>query len=145
MTWFLLLACAAQIQRVGLVEVDGSRVVLVEPDGRELRLMAGEDATTFSHFDGLGVRVTGQRIGRRVVVRDWTITDAGDGSAPYVGHLKRYGSHWMIDDQATGSQLILVEETVGELARHEGQLVMVAGFVVGAHQVRVVAWRALGD
>ncbi len=145
MTWLLLLACAAQIQRVGLVEVDGSRVVLVEPDGRELRLLAGDDATTFSHFDGLGVRVSGQRIGRRVVVRDWTITDGGDGSAPYVGRLRRYGSHWMIDDRATGSQLILVEETVGELARHEGQLVMVAGFVVGAHQVRVVAWRALED
>jgi len=143
MTWLLLFACAAHMQRVGLVEVDGARVLLVEPDGRELRLLPGEHTETFSHFDGLGVRVSGRRLGGRVLVSDWTITDGGDGSAPFVGVLRRYGSHWMIDDRATGSQLILVEETVGELARHEGQLVMVAGFVVGAHRVRVVAWRPL--
>lgn len=143
--WLLLLACAAQVQRLGLVDVHEEQVLLVEPDGRSLRLLAGEEAEAFRHMDGLGLRVEGRRVGRRLFVRDWSITDAGDGSAPFVGRLRRYGSHWMLDDRSSGSSFILEEETVAPLVSCEGRLVMVAGVVVGAHRVRVMAWRALED
>lgn len=143
--WLLLLACAAQVQRLGLVDVHEEQVLLVESDGRTSRLLPGESVEAFRYMDGLGVRVEGRRVGRRLFVRDWAITDAGDGSAPFVGRLRRYGSHWMLDDRGSGSSFILEEETIGALVACDGHLVMVAGVVVGAHRVRVMSWRNLED
>ncbi len=145
MWWLLVLGCAAQVQRTGLIEAEGERVVLVEPRGRTWKLAPGADQEAFTNMEGLGVRVEGRRVGRRIFLTDWDITDAGDGSAPFVGRLRRYGSHWMLDDQGSGSSFILEDDSMRGLEEHEGDLVMVAGVVVGPHRVRVMAWRALQD
>ena len=144
--WLLfLVSCVAQLQRAGIVEVAEERVLLVEADGRTFRLEGGGDAEALRHMDGLGIRVDGRRVAGRLFVTEWSITDGGDGSAPFVGVLRRYGSHWMLDDRGSGSSFILEEESLGELVRYQGRLVMVAGVVVGPHRVRVMAWRALVD
>ena len=120
-------------------------VDLVDQKGRRWHLVVTGEAAPVSRLDGCVVEVSGARLGRRVFVAEWRVLDAGDGSAPYIGVLRRYGSHWALDDRASGSTLLLAEPTFADLLTHEGQLVMVVGFVDGAHRVRVVAWRALSE
>ena len=78
-------------------------------------------------------------------VQGWRITDGGDGSAPFVGTLRRFGSQWLIDDLNSGVTVALVEDSLGGLQNHEGALVMVSGYVVGAHRINVVRWQLLTD
>ncbi len=142
----LLLACALHTRPVGLVERDGRRLLLARADAPALRLSLTEGARPVDHLDGCTVELEGTRIGRRLVVRDWRVLDAGDGSAPYVGRLERRGLRWFLEDRDSGMDVLLAgpaAEAGSGLTAHAGELVMVVGFVEGPQQVRVVAWRPL--
>lgn len=139
----LLAACAAHVQRAGLVEVERGHPVLLEADGSHWRLEAGADALTFENLRGCGVSVRGTRVGRRIVVGQWRVVDAGDGSEPWVGRLTRVGARWLVDDRNSGTSVSLDASQMAGLDAYEGHLVLIVGYVVGTHEIRVVSWRLL--
>ncbi len=135
----LSLACALHTTQTGLVQVHDDRVELCDSAGGVWSL-TGDPVLPL--LDGCMVAVEGARVARRLVVSDWRVTDAGDGSEPYVGHLRRYGSHWMIRDRNSGAELRL-HAPPEALAAHADELVLLVGYVVGSHELSVVWWRAL--
>jgi hypothetical protein len=145
----LLAGCAAKSPRVGLVRADGpGHTVLIESTGRTHRLVGGHDASLLHALHGYGLEVQGPKLGQRIFVREWRVTDGGDGSQPFVGRLHRHGSHWMVDDRHTQAQFILdptsLEAGAGlGLMAHEGATVLVVGFITGPHRIHVVHWAAL--
>ena len=143
---FLLLAsgCSLHAQSSGVLIGSKSGARMMGDDGRVWRLHPGESAPIFESATGVTVRVEGPRLGHRLWIRSWTITDGGDGSAPFVGTLRRFGSQWLVDDLNSGSTVTLVPESLGDLVEAEGRLVMISGYVVGAHRVNVVRWTLLG-
>jgi hypothetical protein len=140
----LLAACAVKGKR-GIVEVEGREVRLVESSGRSSSLRSAAEQDVLRHLDDLGLEVEGRRFGRRIVVADWTVTDGGDGAAPYIGVLERWGSRWKVDDRGSGSTITLVPESLGLLSAQEGHLVLISGYVAGPMEVNVVRWRSLDD
>ncbi len=146
-TWTLctLVGCTASSRYIGLVDASNPRAVqLVESSGRTYRLAVGDDAALFEGFGGCSVLVEGPRRLRTVLVRDWAVTDAGDGSAPFIGVLTREGVRWFVDDVQTGGRVYLDEASLGELRLHVGRTVLFAGYVSGPNTVNVVRWRLLG-
>ncbi len=139
----LMLACAMNTYRSGLLDVDGERLTLIEPTGRMLTLYPGSDDPELVYLSGCGVEIQGTQIGRRLTVRRWRVTDAGDGSQPFIGTLRRYGGQWVIDDWSTGTTLTINPDTLSGLESHDGQTVLIVGFVAGAHEVSVISWRSL--
>lgn len=141
----LLAACAHKAHQVGLVEVDDNKARLLNGEGEHWKLVLDESSEPLRYVDGCGVEVYGRTLGRRFAVRRWRVLDAGDGSEPFVGRLERYGSHWVVKDRASGNEVALDPDSLAGLDAHEGQMVMVVGFVVGTLQVRVVSWRLLEE
>lgn len=128
----------------GVVQVQGDTITLIRTEGPAVRLVAGAPGIPLDKLDGYGVTVDGERLGRRLRVTTWEVTDGGDGSAPFVGILTRAGLQWELHDPKSGSVFRLVDRSVGDLAAHSGELVVVSGFVAGPHEINVVRWRALG-
>jgi len=141
----LSLGCSLHGTTSGVLMESGSGARLMGQHGKVWRLSTGEHGPVLDHAAGVSVQIGGPRLGRRLWVRDWVITDGGDGSAPFVGSLRRFGSQWLIDDLNSGSTVVLVEASLGDLQLHEGSLVMVSGYVVGAHRINVVRWTLLGS
>jgi hypothetical protein len=138
-----LVGCAPAAHR-GLARVgDRGQVTLLRPEGGTLRLSYDPAAAPLHQLAGCVLEVDGVRIGRRVRVQDWSVLDAGEGSAPFVGVLRREGMKWLLDDRNSGSTFALVPESMGRLTEQRGQLVLVVGFVVGPHAVSVVRWAPL--
>jgi hypothetical protein len=137
--------CATTARYRGLVDASDERGVrLVESSGQTWKLATGEDAPLFADLGGCRVMVEGPRRGRSLLVRDWVVTDAGDGSAPYIGTLNRVGLRWSVEDRQTGATFFLEEESLGDLSAYVGRTVLVAGYVTGPNRVNVVRWRVLG-
>ena len=143
MIWFLLTGCALTARHSGLLEVDGSHLRLHEPTGGTRILMPGSDDPELVHLGGCTLEVEGATFLRRMTVRRWRVTDAGDGSQPFIGQLNRPGAQYMLEDWSTGTVLYLDPSSLGGLADHVGDTVLVVGFVSGAQQVTVVSWRSL--
>ena len=144
--WLVLLAfggpvgCGTNKAISGVLMPPDKQPMMMGNDGREWRLISKEADPILRGAMGASVQVTGTRLGRNLWVKDWKITDGGDGSAPFVGVLRRFGSQWLVDDQNSGVTISLVEESLGSLAEHEGEMVMFSGYVVGAHRINVVRW-----
>jgi hypothetical protein len=139
----LLLGCALNTTRAGLLQVEGQKVLLVASEGGTLTVSTTGDNAPLRQLEGTRVSLTGRKVGRRLVPKDWKVTDAGDGSAPFVGRLRRYGSNWLIDDRNSGATILLDEASMGGLSAEEGHLVMVIGYVMGAQRVNVMLWKSL--
>jgi hypothetical protein len=68
------------------------------------------------------------------------VHDAGSGSAPFLGPLKRIGVQWSISDHNTKGTILL--EGLNEfLLPQEGRVILLGGYVVGAQRIRVVSAR----
>jgi hypothetical protein len=142
--WFLLLlGCALHATRTGRVDAPGAPLVLQLREGGEQRLVPREQDALLLWLEGVELEVSGPRLGRRLWVRDWSAGLTDGGSTPYLGRLHRYGSNWLIEDRVSGGTYQVEPATLGALAAHDGRDVMIEGFVVGAHLLRVVRWRAL--
>ena len=141
----LTTGCASSARYRGLIDAtDPKNPRLLAPSGQSVRLATGEDAPLFADLGGCSMVVEGPlRVGR-VVVKNWVVTDAGDGSAPYIGVLQREGMRWFIDDRQTGARMYLSEASLDKLMQHKGRTVLVAGYVMGPNTVNVVTWRLLG-
>ena len=140
-----LFACAFHAVRSGLVEVDGGQVVLLEYDGRRQPLILSGEHAQIRGLDGCTVEVEGPRTPAGMVVNNWTVKDAGDGSSGFVGTLRAYGARILIDDRNTGTTLALDELSALHLRAFAGRPVLLVGAVVGPGTISVVAWRPLDD
>ena len=141
--FWLLMGCALNYQHRGLLVTDGRKMKLVSSQGEQVRIIAGSDREYLRHLDGCGVKAEGVRAPGVLFVSKWEVEDAGDGSSPFLGVLSRRGMQWFIEDIHSGSFIELVTED-SELGGWIGKPVMVVGFVVGPHQVKVMYWKPLG-
>lgn len=141
----LMTGCGAPGPRSGLLLSEHNQVLLVESTGRTSRLKLTGDAVALNEALGCRVEVSGSPLGRRFIVNRWKITDSGYGSEPFVGELLFTGSAWRIRDRNSQTLVELVVESMGKLREHEGDLVLVDGFVLGPNLVKVVSFRVLRD
>lgn len=141
----LLVACGGRHPRTGLVLGDGKQVVLVETSGAKWRLNLTGEARALENLLGCRVTLKGTALGRKVLVQEWVVKDSGYGSQPHVGQLQRVGGAWRMLDRNSGALIELVGESLGGLSRHNGDLVLVDGIVVGPHLIQVVSYRILID
>lgn len=140
----LLLGCALRAHPVGLVEpVPGDGVDLREIDGRTWRLVLEGEAAPVRWLYGCVVEVEGPAFGRRVVVEDWRVQDAGDGSGGFVGVLRVHGARLLIDDRNTGMTLVVDDAVAPQLRAWAGRPVLLIGHVNGPLTISPVAWRLL--
>ncbi len=135
-------ACLSPVR--GVVQPTAASVQVVDLEGRRYKLLLGDAGQPLRYLEGCVVDVEGPLVGRRVVVRDWTVITAEDGSAPYVGRLKRQGSNLVMEDRNSGSIIVLQADPRLGLSEWVDQPVMVVGYITGPHQVQVVGFRGLG-
>lgn len=138
-----LVGCVRRVPIVGLVEAGERGAVLLEADGRRTRLARGGEGAVVAALQGCEVEIDGARLFSRLRVEDWRIRSAPGGGQPFVGTLRLFGSNWLIDDRSTGRPVILDLREHPELAEHQGELVLVIGYVAGAQTVRPMQWRVI--
>ena len=142
----LLAGCSVHTSRTGLIDASDQYVELVESTGRTCQLVTSAGSEELHYLSGCVVEVSGRRLGNRLLVQDWHVTDAGDGSQPYVGRLLSEGGRLLLDERSTPTPVVLLGAELAGLGEHLGRPVLVVGFVVGAQEVQVVSWRVLeGD
>lgn len=148
----LATACGPKTVVTGVIDApagrdgapDPRRTSLVQPDGQRHRLALAGDSLWLADLGGCSVQLEAQQVGWKLRVARWLVTDAGDGSQPYIGVLERTGLTHQLRDRQTGAAFVLVEESVPEeLRRHAGQAVLVVGFIAGPNRLRVMSWHAL--
>lgn len=139
----LLLGCALRVHAVGLVEPAEAGVTLRELDGDTWSLVTQGGAAPVGWLHGCVVEVEGARLGRRLVVEEWRVQDAGDGSGGFVGTLRLHGARLLIDDRNTGTTLVVDDAVVPQLRAWAGQPVLLIGYISGPATVSPVAWRLL--
>lgn len=141
----LLLGCSLHAVQTGLVQSGDAGLGLVGDTGRRASLVARDDAAPLHHLEGCTVEVRGLQLGRRLWVDDWKVLDAGDGSMPFVGVLRRDGMQWSLRDRNSGSTVFLDPDSLAGLEAHVGEPVLLIGYILGAHRVNVVRWKSLVD
>lgn len=139
------LACAFHVDRSGLVSAEEGTVWLGGYQGGRVSLLLDSESAPIRHLVGCVIEVTGLGTPAGIVVSDWHVTDAGDGSSGFVGLLKAYGARLLLDDRNTKSTLVIDDAAVPQLRAAAGHPVLVVGTVVGPGQVRVMAWRLLDE
>lgn len=145
MSLFFALACAFHVERSGLVSPDPSGVWLAGYQGGRIALILDADSAPIRYLNGCVVEVSGVRTPAGIVVQDWHVQDAGDGSGGFVGTLQAYGARLLLDDRNTRSTLVIDDAAVPQLRAYAGHPVLIVGTVVGSGQVQVMAWRLLDD
>lgn len=139
----LLLACTAHTLRTGLVLTEGDRAQLVEPDGRETPLILEGEAKAVQGLGGCTVEVEGRKTAAGMQVEQWAVKDAGFGTAPFVGRLRRIGNALYLDDRLTKTRLKIDGSRTAGLENAVGGIVMIEGLIVGQHVLKVITWRGL--
>lgn len=123
--------------------ISGGAVELVEPGGRRIALQLDGGSAPLRYLHDVVVTVEGSRVGRRFLVRDWRVVDAGDGSSGYVGQLRVQGMRVFLADRNSGGLVVLDDRTSAPLRAWDGRTVLVIGYLVGPETVQPVAWRLL--
>lgn len=150
----LLSGCSVKYNAKGLVfqpstGSDGvhDEVYLGSSEGRTWKLHLGEDGIYFPYLLGCGAEVEGSRVGKHIWVSSWTITDAGDGSAPFLGTLRfELGRYWLHDlNTDTDLEILDVGWENGTFSELVGVPILVTGLIVGGHQIQVLSIRLLQD
>lgn len=141
----LALGCALHVESAGIVRPSGASVWIEGYRGDRTALVLGEESAPIRYLDGCVVEVTGTRTPAGLVVESWHVRDAGDGSGGFVGLLRVYGSRLVIDDRNTGTTLVVDDTQVPQLRVWAGRPVLLVGTVVGAREVRVMAFRVLTE
>ncbi len=150
----LLMSAGCTASHKGLVELEAAAravpgtagpgtVRLRTPEGRSFALRSPDEIEILRALSGCTIQVSGAAMFGSLVVQDWTVIEAGDGSAPYVGTLRQHGSNVVIDDRHSGMPLVLDEFSAARFGSHTGQVVMISGYVVGAQLLHVVNFRVL--
>ena len=149
--WSIFIACSLHYNSRGLLfqpdslsPTQMSRVYIGTSEGDVFRLHLGEDGAYFPMLLGCGAEVTGRRFARNIWVDSWTITDAGDGSAPFLGILQEKYGRLVLHDINTDTEMELVlTHTDINLWSYVHQPVLITGIVIGPHQVQVMSVKLL--
>jgi len=119
----------------------GATTSLTTQEGQATRLVLEGDAQAIARLQGCVIDVVGTRTVGGLRVSEWTVRDAGYGSQPFVGRMRRTLSGWVLDDRITGSALRIPDVGVGEPL--EGSLVLINGIVVGERVLQLISVRTL--
>jgi hypothetical protein len=137
----LLWGCSLHYNVKGMLFQEDNRLQIANSVGVEYFLHAGDDAFYLNQLTGCGAKANGLRIGKHIWVDEWHITDAGDGSEPFLGTILRHGMKFILQDINTGHQIeILTDE---DLSSYEGRTILVTGIIVGPHQIRLMTFLPL--
>lgn len=128
---------------MGLVRPHGEGTRLLTQEGEEYRLVLLGDARPIAALDGHLVEVDGSRFGRRIRVTDWSVLEGKHGLPTWVGVLRRHGEQIGLHDRNSDAFYLVDRASEGVLAPWLGNVVLLEGYVVGAHLVRVVYYRPL--
>ena len=139
----LLCACATHVR--GLVEPTPSGARLTTLDGRVYKLVLTGSARPIHQLDGHLVDAWGPRVFNAVRVARWRVGDGLHGMPTWVGVLVAMGQQLGIEDVNTGVFYLLDDDAAETLRGHVGEVVLVEGYVVGPHQVRVLYYRLLEE
>jgi hypothetical protein len=139
----LAAGCAAHV--LGVVEQKPTGLTLTTPVGKEIRVVLLDEARPLRFLDGHLVEVWGVRVGKTVKVNDWKVQEGLHGLSVWVGPLEERGVQLGMHDRNSGAYYLFDEEAARDLARYAGKMVLVEGYVVGAHEVRVVYYRVLAE
>lgn len=139
---WLLLACVATVSRTGVIREEGLSTVVQDTRGRTLRLCLDEDSQPLRALGDFVVEVEGDRLPGCLRVVDWRVHDA---SGTYVGLLSGTGLQLFIADRNTDTTLILDDSATPALRPYVGQVVLVAGPLVGPDTVQVIAFQPLEE
>ncbi len=145
MLFSLLFACAFHVERAGMVTPDARGVWLDGYQGGRVALVLNEASAPIKYLGGCVVEVRGTHTPAGIVVDDWVVKDAGDGSGGFVGTLQAFGARLLLEDRNTRTTLTLDDQQVPELRVYAGKPVLIVGTVVGPGEVRVMAWRLLTE
>lgn len=137
----LALACAT-VQTQGVLEV-GADQVLLHSDARDYRLRLKGEMYALQAMDDCTVQVDGVRRGLQLQVQDYQVIAAQDGSAPFVGVLRRNGSSVDLILRGSGMRLVMVGPGAEFLEPYVGEAVMVLGFASGPHELTVMSFTVL--
>lgn len=146
----VMLACGlifagCPYHETGLVHATEGGPSLEAMTGPEVRLvLVGADAAPVSRLDGHQAEIWGTRIARRVRVTDWKVPEGLHGFQAWVGPLERRGAQLGLTDRNTGAYVLLDDAAQEALGPFVGGVVLVEGYVQGAHRVQVVYYRDLG-
>ena len=140
----LLFGCRLHFQMKGLIfqpteSVDD--IWIGSSEGKKFRLHLGDDGQYFPYLTGCAADIQATRVGRHLWVEEWTITDAGDGSAPFLGMVYRDGLDVMLNDINTGHALQLKGDW--DFVELIDKPVLVTGIIVGPHLLQVVNLKIL--
>lgn len=128
-----------------MIDTADERVWLGGYQGGRTPLVLSEESTPLRYLTGCTVVVAGVPTPAGFVVKDWHVTDAGDGSGGFVGELRAWGARLIVADRNTGGDVLIDAEAVPELRQFVGQPVLLVGTVVGRGVVSVVAYRVLAE
>ena len=133
-------------REAGLLESDGAHLELRRSEGaRSLNLVDAGKPAVMHALTGCIVEVEGRRRPLGFRVERWRVLDAGDGSMPYVGVLRRHGVQLAIADEQTGRLVKLSKDSSDAYREHVGRWVLIMGYQVAEDTVRVVGFRALTE
>lgn len=139
--FLIFMACSTHHNAKGLLFQEEGQLRLGTPEGKMYILHAGDDSQYLTHLTGCGATVSGSRLARHIWLSKWHITDAGDGSEPFLGMIRMQGFKIFLRDINTGQELEILEGDA--LFQWDGKPVLVTGVIVGAHQIRLVSYRVL--
>ena len=134
--------CSLNERRNGLLLKQNNKVILQTIQGESYHIHAGKDQKYLAQLEGCQLRVISKRLGKHLWIDEWTIQDAGDGSAPFLGMLERKGLQWVMKD-LNSKAIYILEDLEKYTSPAQGEVVLVAGYIVGAHRIKVVSVRVL--
>jgi len=134
--------CHTKIHDKGLLTLQEKNLLLTNIDGEIYHVHAGKDKVYLKQLEGCIIYIEGSRLMKHVFVDEWIIQDAGSGSAPFVGPLKREGIQWTLFDHNTKSVLIL-EDVEKFITPNEHDIVLIGGYVVGPQRLKVISAKIL--
>ena len=137
----ILTGCLQSVNGVLVDEDEKTR--LYRASGPPLTLVLDDDSAALGHLQDCTVELEGQKLGRRYRVEDWRVLAAADGSAPFIGVVRRDGDRLLLHDHNSGATYVLTGQE--ELRAFEGRPLMVIGFVTGPQVIQVMGWRVLDD
>ncbi|MCB9678440.1 MAG: hypothetical protein H6737_25290 [Alphaproteobacteria bacterium] len=136
-----LSACAWRGE--GLVHGAALGPMLETSTGERYKLVYGEDDRMLAYLDGHMVVMEGRRIGRTLKVGEWSIPAGLHGLNVWYGTLERRGVQLGLQDRNSGAYYFLGPDVTDALAPYVGEDVLVEGYVVGNHLVKVLHHQVL--
>ena len=140
-SFLIFIACSMHHNAKGLLFQEEGQLLLGTSEGKTYVLHAGDDSQYLQHLTGCGATVSGSRLARHLWLTKWHITDAGDGSEPFLGTIVIHGLKVILRDINTGQELEILDSD--ELFQLDGKPVLVTGIIVGTHQVRLMGYQVL--